>query len=45
MGDEALQKALERRGMDREEVSAPIRERPKPGSGGIGPPPARIRIT
>ncbi len=43
--DEAIRKALEQLGMDRDDVSVEILERAKSGFLGIGATPARIRVT
>ena len=43
--DEAIRKALEQLGMDRDDVSVEILERAKSGFLGIGASPARIRVT
>ncbi|MBE6989731.1 MAG: protein jag [Ruminococcaceae bacterium] len=43
--DEAIRKALEQLGMDRDDVSVEILERAKSGFLGIGGTPARVRVT
>lgn len=43
--DEAIRKALEQLGMDRDDVSVEILERAKSGFLGIGASPARVRVT
>ena len=43
--DEAIRKALEQLGMDRDDVSVEILERAKSGFLGIGATPARVRVT
>ena len=43
--DEAIQKALEQLGMDRDEVSVEILERAKSGFLGIGSTPAKVRVS
>ncbi len=43
--DEAIRKALEQLGMDRDDVSVEILERAKSGFLGIGSSPARVRVT
>ena len=43
--DEAIRKALEQPGMDRDDVSVEILERAKSGFLGIGATPARVRVT
>lgn len=43
--DEAIRKALEQLGMDRDDVSVEILERAKAGFLGLGASPARVRVT
>ena len=43
--DEAIRKALEQLGMDRDDVSVEILERAKAGFLGLGATPARVRVT
>ena len=43
--DEAIRKALEQLGLDRDDVSVEILERSKSGFLGIGAVPAKVRVT
>ena len=43
--EEAIRKALEQLGMDRDDVNVQILERPRSGFLGIGGSPARVRVT
>ena len=43
--DEAISKALEQLGMDRDDVSVEILERAKSGFLGLGSCPAKVRVT